>query len=57
MNSDSKEQDLIHEEFTYISGVPTQILKCGPWEDLWNDKSGPRLLFLVIPGKFYMVMV
>ncbi|XP_034288079.1 lipid droplet-associated hydrolase isoform X1 [Pantherophis guttatus] len=50
MNSDSKEQDLIHEEFTYISGVPTQILKCGPWEDLWNDKSAPRLLFLIIPG-------
>ncbi|XP_026531333.1 lipid droplet-associated hydrolase isoform X2 [Notechis scutatus] len=50
MNSDSKEQDLIHEEFTYISGALTQILKCGPWEDLWNDKSAPRLLFLVIPG-------
>ncbi|XP_026531334.1 lipid droplet-associated hydrolase isoform X3 [Notechis scutatus] len=49
MNSDSKEQDLIHEEFTYISGALTQILKCGPWEDLWNDKSAPRLLFLVIP--------
>ncbi|XP_058035525.1 lipid droplet-associated hydrolase isoform X2 [Ahaetulla prasina] len=50
MNSDSKEQDLIHEEFTYISGALTQILKCGPWEDLWNDKSAPRVLFLVIPG-------
>ncbi|XP_026551135.1 lipid droplet-associated hydrolase isoform X2 [Pseudonaja textilis] len=50
MNSDSKEQDLIREEFTYISGALTQILKCGPWEDLWNDKSAPRLLFLVIPG-------
>ncbi|XP_026551136.1 lipid droplet-associated hydrolase isoform X3 [Pseudonaja textilis] len=49
MNSDSKEQDLIREEFTYISGALTQILKCGPWEDLWNDKSAPRLLFLVIP--------
>ncbi|XP_063171167.1 lipid droplet-associated hydrolase [Candoia aspera] len=50
MKSDSKDQDLIHEEFTYIYGAPTQILKCGPWEDLWNDKSAPRLLFLVIPG-------
>uniref|UniRef100_A0A2D4LC60 Lipid droplet-associated serine hydrolase n=1 Tax=Micrurus spixii TaxID=129469 RepID=A0A2D4LC60_9SAUR len=50
MNSDSKEQDLIREEFTCISGALTQILKCGPWEDLWNDKSAPRLLFLVIPG-------
>uniref|UniRef100_A0A8C6X5G6 Lipid droplet-associated hydrolase n=1 Tax=Naja naja TaxID=35670 RepID=A0A8C6X5G6_NAJNA len=50
MNSDSEEQDLIREEFTYISGALTQILKCGPWEDLWNDKSAPRLLFLVIPG-------
>uniref|UniRef100_A0A8C7DS48 Lipid droplet-associated hydrolase n=1 Tax=Naja naja TaxID=35670 RepID=A0A8C7DS48_NAJNA len=49
MNSDSEEQDLIREEFTYISGALTQILKCGPWEDLWNDKSAPRLLFLVIP--------
>ncbi|XP_070588906.1 lipid droplet-associated hydrolase isoform X2 [Erythrolamprus reginae] len=50
MNSDSEEHDLIHEEFTYISGALTQILKCGPWEDLWNDKSAPKLLFLVIPG-------
>ncbi|KAM6458904.1 lipid droplet-associated hydrolase isoform 2-T3 [Liasis olivaceus] len=49
MKSDSKEQDLIREEFTYIYGALTQILKCGPWEDLWNDKSAPRLLFLVIP--------
>ncbi|XP_053141169.1 lipid droplet-associated hydrolase isoform X3 [Hemicordylus capensis] len=46
----SEEQVPLHEEFMYICGAATQVLKCGPWKDLWGNESAPRLLFLVIPG-------
>ncbi|XP_062981288.1 lipid droplet-associated hydrolase [Elgaria multicarinata webbii] len=50
MKVDSEEQVLVHKEFTYINGVATEVFKCGPWTDLWKNKSAPKVLFLVIPG-------
>ncbi|XP_061478673.1 lipid droplet-associated hydrolase [Rhineura floridana] len=50
MKAESEEQVLVHEEFTYIYGAATQVLKCGPGKDLWKNENAPRLLFLVIPG-------
>nr|XP_028578171.1 lipid droplet-associated hydrolase [Podarcis muralis] len=40
----------LHEEFTYVYGMATQVIKCGPWKDLWKRKSAPKALLLVIPG-------
>ncbi|XP_077167754.1 lipid droplet-associated hydrolase [Paroedura picta] len=45
-----EEQIPVHEEFTSICGAATQVLKCGPWQNLFEDAGVPRLLFLVIPG-------
>ncbi|XP_060089452.1 lipid droplet-associated hydrolase [Heteronotia binoei] len=45
-----EEQIQIHDEFTSICGAPTQVLKCGPWKNLFENGTVPRLLFLVIPG-------
>nr|XP_020639944.1 lipid droplet-associated hydrolase [Pogona vitticeps] len=47
---ESEEQVVVHEEFTYVNGAATQILKCGPWRDLWKYENTPKVLFLVIPG-------
>ncbi|XP_060128421.1 lipid droplet-associated hydrolase [Zootoca vivipara] len=40
----------LHEEFTYVYGLATQVIKCGPWKDLWKRERAPKALFLVIPG-------
>ncbi|CAK6434892.1 unnamed protein product [Pipistrellus nathusii] len=52
MNSEIKEEVPVHEEFTLCGGVETQVLKCGPWTDLFNDQSAsrPKLLIFIIPG-------
>ncbi|EDM03068.1 similar to hypothetical protein FLJ21820, isoform CRA_b [Rattus norvegicus] len=42
----------VHEEFFLCGGVETQIIKCGPWTNLF-DKQGvskPKHLIFVIPG-------
>lgn len=53
MTSEIKEEAPVHEEFTLCCGVETQVLKCGPWTDLFNDQSAsrPKLLIFIIPGK------
>uniref|UniRef100_A0A8D2Q2Z9 Lipid droplet-associated hydrolase n=1 Tax=Varanus komodoensis TaxID=61221 RepID=A0A8D2Q2Z9_VARKO len=48
--TEPEEQVLVHKEFTYINGAVTQVLKCGPWKDLWKNERAPKVLFLVIPG-------
>ncbi|XP_066467802.1 lipid droplet-associated hydrolase [Tiliqua scincoides] len=50
MKAASEQQVPLCEEFIYICGAATQVLKCGPWKDLWKSESVPKLLFLVIPG-------
>ncbi|XP_059516442.1 lipid droplet-associated hydrolase isoform X4 [Myotis daubentonii] len=52
MNSEIKEEIPVHEEFTLCCGVETQVLKCGPWTNLFNDQSAnrPKLLIFIIPG-------
>ncbi|XP_015265563.1 PREDICTED: lipid droplet-associated hydrolase [Gekko japonicus] len=50
-NKPALEEEIpVHEEFTSICGAATQIIKCGPWKNLFEKESVPRLLFLVIPG-------
>lgn len=42
----------VHEEFFLCGGVETQIIKCGPWTNLF-DKQGvskPKHLIFIIPG-------
>nr|XP_004663820.1 lipid droplet-associated hydrolase isoform X1 [Jaculus jaculus]XP_045004981.1 lipid droplet-associated hydrolase isoform X1 [Jaculus jaculus]XP_045004982.1 lipid droplet-associated hydrolase isoform X1 [Jaculus jaculus]XP_045004983.1 lipid droplet-associated hydrolase isoform X1 [Jaculus jaculus] len=52
MDSEIKEDIPVHEEFVLCGGVETQILKCGPWTDLFNEQSDNRskLLIFIIPG-------
>ncbi|XP_053445106.1 lipid droplet-associated hydrolase [Nycticebus coucang] len=52
MNSKLKEDILVQEEFVLCGGVETQVLKCGPWTDFFNDRSvsRPKLLIFIIPG-------
>uniref|UniRef100_A0A9L0JH11 Lipid droplet-associated hydrolase n=1 Tax=Equus asinus TaxID=9793 RepID=A0A9L0JH11_EQUAS len=52
MDSEIKEEIPVHEEFILCCGVETQVLKCGPWTDLFNDQSAnrPKLLIFVITG-------
>ncbi|XP_062934781.1 lipid droplet-associated hydrolase [Cynocephalus volans] len=52
MDSEIKEEIPVHEEFILCGGVETQVLKCGPWTDLFNDQSvnRPKLLIFIIPG-------
>ncbi|XP_047390782.1 LOW QUALITY PROTEIN: lipid droplet-associated hydrolase-like [Sciurus carolinensis] len=52
MGSEIKEEIPLHEEFVLCGGVETQVLKCGPWGDLFNDQnvSRPKLLIFIIPG-------
>ncbi|XP_025210424.1 lipid droplet-associated hydrolase isoform X2 [Theropithecus gelada] len=51
MDSELKEEIPVHEEFILCGGVETQVLKCGPWTDLFNDQSvkRPKLLIFIIP--------
>ncbi|XP_045045554.1 lipid droplet-associated hydrolase isoform X3 [Desmodus rotundus] len=52
MDSEIKEEIPVHEEFILCCGVETQVLKCGPWTDLFNDPSAnrPKLLIFIITG-------
>ncbi|KAL2773648.1 lipid droplet-associated hydrolase isoform c [Daubentonia madagascariensis] len=51
MDSELKEDIPVHEEFILCGGVETQVLKCGPWTDLFNDQSvnRPKLLIFILP--------
>ncbi|XP_006888728.1 PREDICTED: UPF0554 protein C2orf43 homolog isoform X4 [Elephantulus edwardii] len=42
----------VQEEFVSCGGIETQLLKCGPWTDLFNDQSAckPKVLILIITG-------
>lgn len=53
MHSEVKEEIPVHEEFILCCGVETQVIKCGPWTDLFNDQSAnrPELLIFIITGK------
>lgn len=57
MKGTAEEQVPLCEEFAYIYGAATQVLKCGPWKDLWKNESAPKLLFLVIPGKLLNIFL
>lgn len=52
MDSEIKEEIPVHEEFILCCGVETQVLKCGPWTDLFNDQTAnrPKLLIFIITG-------
>ncbi|XP_006880705.1 PREDICTED: UPF0554 protein C2orf43 homolog isoform X3 [Elephantulus edwardii] len=43
----------VQEEFVSCGGIETQLLKCGPWTDLFNDQSAckPKVLILIITGE------
>ncbi|XP_006888726.1 PREDICTED: UPF0554 protein C2orf43 homolog isoform X2 [Elephantulus edwardii] len=43
----------VQEEFVSCGGIETQLLKCGPWTDLFNDQSAckPKVLILIITDK------
>lgn len=53
MASEVQEEIPVHEEFFLCGGVETQILKCGPWTNLFDTQSvtRPKLLIFIIPGK------
>ncbi|NP_001269653.1 lipid droplet-associated hydrolase isoform f [Homo sapiens] len=53
MDSELKEEIPVHEEFILCGGAETQVLKCGPWTDLFHDQSvkRPKLLIFIIPGE------
>ncbi|XP_058407714.1 lipid droplet-associated hydrolase isoform X5 [Diceros bicornis minor] len=52
MDSEIKEEIPVCEEFILCCGAETQVLKCGPWTDLFNDQSAnkPKLLIFIITG-------
>ncbi|XP_054425189.1 lipid droplet-associated hydrolase isoform X2 [Pteronotus mesoamericanus] len=52
MDSETKEEIPVNEEFILCGGVETQVLKCGPWTNLVNDPSAkrPKLLIFIITG-------
>ncbi|XP_069881166.1 lipid droplet-associated hydrolase isoform X1 [Dipodomys merriami] len=52
MDSETKEEVPLLEEFVLCGGIETQVLKCGPWTDLFNEQSinRPKLLIVIIPG-------
>lgn len=52
MASEVQEEIPVHEEFFLCGGVETQILKCGPWTNLFDTQSvsRPKLLIFIIPG-------
>lgn len=54
MDSEIKEEIPVHDEYILCGGAETQVLKCGPWTDLFHDQSAsrPKLLILIIPGEF-----
>ncbi|XP_069350444.1 lipid droplet-associated hydrolase [Eulemur rufifrons] len=52
MDSQLKEDIPVHEEFILCGGSETQVLKCGPWTNLFDDQSAnrPKLLIFILPG-------
>ncbi|XP_031211350.1 lipid droplet-associated hydrolase isoform X2 [Mastomys coucha] len=52
MASEVEEQIPVHEEFFLCGGVETQIIKCGPWTNLFDEQgvSKPKQLIFIIPG-------
>ncbi|EGW08216.1 UPF0554 protein C2orf43-like [Cricetulus griseus] len=52
MDSKVQEEIPVHEEFFLCGGVETQIIKCGPWTNLFDEQSAtkPKLLIFIIPG-------
>ncbi|XP_058538623.1 lipid droplet-associated hydrolase isoform X2 [Neofelis nebulosa] len=50
MDSSIKEEVPVHEEFILCCGVETQVLKCGPWTNLFNEQRAnrPKLLIFII---------
>ncbi|XP_066091289.1 lipid droplet-associated hydrolase isoform X1 [Saccopteryx bilineata] len=52
MDSEVKEEIPVREEFILCCGAETQVLKCGPWTDLFDDQSAsrPKLLVFIITG-------
>ncbi|XP_019062171.2 lipid droplet-associated hydrolase isoform X3 [Fukomys damarensis] len=50
MDSKLEEEILVHEEFLLCGGAETQVVKCGPWTDLFNDQSvhRPKMLIFII---------
>ncbi|XP_032209095.1 lipid droplet-associated hydrolase [Mustela erminea] len=52
MDSEIKEEVPVHEEFILCCGVETQVLKCGPWTNLFNEPRAnkPKLLIFIITG-------
>ncbi|KFO36005.1 lipid droplet-associated hydrolase isoform X2 [Fukomys damarensis] len=52
MDSKLEEEILVHEEFLLCGGAETQVVKCGPWTDLFNDQSvhRPKMLIFIITG-------
>ncbi|EFB23675.1 hypothetical protein PANDA_020512 [Ailuropoda melanoleuca] len=50
MDSEIKEEVPVHEEFILCCGVETQVLKCGPWTNLFNEPRAnrPKLLIFII---------
>ncbi|KAL1783411.1 lipid droplet-associated hydrolase [Sigmodon hispidus] len=47
-----QEEIPVHEEFFLCGGVETQIIKCGPWTNLFDEQNvtRPKLLIFIIPG-------
>jgi len=52
MDSEIKEEVPVHEEFILCCGVETQVLKCGPWTNLFSEPRAnrPKLLIFIITG-------
>lgn len=52
MDSDIQEEIPVREEFFFCGGDETQIIKCGPWTNLFDEPSvtRPKLLVFVVPG-------
>ncbi|XP_064151142.1 lipid droplet-associated hydrolase isoform X1 [Loxodonta africana] len=52
MDSKIKEEIPVHEEFVLCGGIETQVLKCGPWTDLFSDQGAtrPKVLIFIITG-------
>ncbi|XP_050999294.1 lipid droplet-associated hydrolase [Acomys russatus] len=52
MDSEVQEQIPVQEELFLCSGVEAQVIKCGPWTNLFDEQgvNRPKVLILIIPG-------
>ncbi|XP_060221595.1 lipid droplet-associated hydrolase isoform X1 [Meriones unguiculatus] len=52
MDSEVEDQISVREESFVCGGVETQVVKCGPWSNLFDEQgiSKPKLLIFIIPG-------